>query len=1783
MTVRKLILLGVFFSTLYINGFSQTFTKYPKEWRRVDSLIDIAGLPKTALSEVRKIYARAKKEWQEAEQIKALIYITRLQVLTRDQYLPQVIKQMEIDIGKSTELAAAILNSLQAELYWNYFQAHRYILYNRTNTENFNQEDISTWSAAELQKKIASLYLRSLDKELLLRKNNLTGLAPIIIKGNSTQLRPTLYDLLAHRALDYFKNNESEVTRPVYAFEIIQPEAFAAALVFKAYNFSSVDSFSNPYKALKIYQRLIGFHLKDKNASALADVDIERIEFVHNSAVMENKEQLYEQALKAAIDQYQPQGGATQAGYLLALYYKNLSQEGLPDTTHRLERAKAHHILKRIVADSAVKNQGWTNSYNLLKEINKPSFSFEIEKVNLPAQPFRALIKYQNIAALSFRILQVRNLPSNFLSINDEKSWQRLKASPYLKTWRQSVPATNDYLEHSVEIKIDSLPLGTYILLASADTSFEAKNNLLGAGLFHISNISYVNKENKIFVLDRAEGQPLENSKVTVYQRNYNQAFLPPKTRLGEYLTDKNGWVELPKRNQPMGNYFFEIQYDADTLSLEQPLYYFYSNSFTRGDENKIFFYTDRSIYRPDQMVFFKGIAIKKDSLLNTISTNYPATIYLRNVNFDIVDSLEVTTNDFGSFSGKFHIPQTGLNGVYTITDKYNSNTTEIRVEEYKRPTFDISFDSISTTYKLEDSIRLTGLVKSYAGNLMDGVRVNYHIMRRSNFIYRWERYPTISPTEIAHGNTITDKEGKFSIWFKAHADKKINKNLSPFFDFQVIADVTNGNGETRSEEEYFKAGYQSILIQVKIPEKMAVDSLRTLNIRTENTMGRFVAAQLTLTVRPLIGENRLIRKRLWKAPDQFILSREAFILYFPHDEYKEETDYTKWPEGDIISTQTDSTKEDGAWQWKGLPLKPGFYCLTMRTKDKEGKEIKVVSYIELFNNKINRLESPQYLWTYQGNPTIEPGQAFAITIGTSANIFLIQEVNKQKDTSSHFYFTKLNKEKTNFSFAVTEKDRGGYGVNFFFVKDNRLYQYHRTINVPWSNKDLHIQYVSFRDKTLPGSKETWKIKITGRHQQKVIAESLVSMYDASLDQFSAREWSRPELWPIYQSFPAWNGGQNFNTVPSNLSYLFDPLRYFTTIYDRLLPALTNQNNYFFNRLSRSALRISVPGPFEQDKPSNGALVFSNKDSATSLYQTKWKPAGVTSSFQTRKNFEETAFFFPGLKTDGQGITEFTFSVPDALTKWKLQIISHTKDLAFGTSQNEMVVQKPLMVQTNMPRFLRQGDHVELTATLVNLSDTEITGQVQLELKDGSGLRSVDGWFLNSFPHQYFTVPARRSVVVQFPLQVPNEFNSTLLWRIVAKTAMLSDGEENILPVLTDKILVTETLPLSMIGNGHKKVDFKNLLTSASSETLQNHALAVEYTSNPSWYILQSLPYFMQESYQCTEQTWNRYFANSLGSYIVHSSARIQKVWDQWKQNDTEALVSPLEKNQQYKTTLLEETPWVLDARNEQEQKKNISRLFDSNQIKRELAGDLEKLNAMQFADGSFPWFKGGPPDLFITQYIMTGMAHLKKATGSNPSADLRDMANKAITWIDTKMVELYKKQTTGKTTKHTLSSYAVQYIYMRSYFKDYPLAEAARAAHAFFTAQAVQNWVRQSISLKAMIALALFRNGNSKVALAILKSIKETALYNEELGTYFKEAEAGWFWWQAPVESQSVVLEAFNEISQDLPMVNGLRTWLIKNRQTTHWQSTKATAEACYAFLFTGTSWLDKEPLVAG
>ncbi|WP_343669822.1 alpha-2-macroglobulin family protein [Chitinophaga sp.] len=1813
---------------------------YDNHWKKVQEL-DNKGLPKSALEEVNVIYKNALQQKNEGQLLKTLIFrIKYVNVKNENPATDDNLKVVDEQNVVFTPTVRAILQSMKGELLWNYYQTNRYQLYSRTAIASDTSSDVSTWTADRLNKEITAAYGASLKDAAQLKKVNIADYDVIIEKGqNSRNLRPTLYDLLAHRALDYYKSGESNFRQAANQFELLDPAAFAPAATFATHTFQVTDSTSLQYKALLLLQDLLRFHTQDGKA-ALLDVDLERINYMHDAAVMPDKELLYAKALQTMQQNYTGENGVTAVIYQLAAYYQGIGngKDNVGELTPSAAMKQAVSLCEQAIKQ-APNTVGAGNCKSLLDDIHRKSLEVSAEQVNLPDEPFRALVHYKNVNKLYFRIAKIderfrRQLKAQ-LEANEgyeernNKYWNLILNKKSQQTWDVALPGTDDYREHAAEVKVAALPLGLYMLVGSTTPEFSKDQNIITVQFIHVSNLSYISRSSTdsdngkdLYVLHRKTGAPLQGVKLNVYTQQNNAGFKVTQS----VVSAKDGSIALKAETQYSSNKY-ELISDADTLAPDDYNYIYRYNSYrdnSGAPDHQSFLFTDRGIYRPGQLVYFKGIVVNRNAVVDMdrkVLAGYKTTVTLLDRNGQKVDSMQVTANEYGSYAGKFRLPENQLNGLFRIEESNNGGSVGFSVEEYKRPKFYVEFDTLKGSYRLNDTIRVKGKALAYAGNNIDGAKVTYRVMRQARFPYWWwsRKAPSYSPArQIATGTTETAADGSFTVNFPALPDLGIAAAQKPVFTYSIQADITDINGETRTGNQHVSVGYQAMEISIGLADRVLPQDLEKVAITTENLNGVFEPADVAVTLKPLTHPGRLLRARYWEQPDQFTLSREEYEKTFPHDIYSDEDDQNTWKRGNAVVSKQVKTQATTAVPLAVKSLAAGWYELEVSTTDKFGEKVIQKKAFELVDSNASRLSYPAYSWTYTDDKPLQPGQTARFLIGSSApDLHVIETIGTNVQSVQSNTFT-VNNGVTDRKYIVKEEDRGNVVLQYAFVKDNRVHTEERIVRVPWSNKELEVTIETHRDKILPGAKEEWHVKIKGEKRDKIGAELLAAMYDASLDAFKANEWSIPDLYPYKTSLAAWEGGTNFkeqsgnsynfivdNAEQKEIPFAYDGLNWFDALgngasiidfgegsglqavkvtgfgyarqyfgmYKDVAPG--GRARELKKGMAAPAPAVALAAPVAKADMEVSASLADKKEELYAVVEQTAAAPEPTKSAETvtpRTNFNETAFFFPDLRTDENGNITFSFTVPEALTRWRFMSLAHTKDAAFGYAESSVITQKPLMVQPNAPRFIREGDKIIFSAKISNLADSALTGEARLELLDATTMKPVDGWFQNVYPAQHFTVQKGQSTAVTFPLQIPYKFGSSLLYRIVATAGKFSDGEENAVPVLTNSMLVTETLPLTMRGDGKKEFTFEKLLQSNASETLQQHALTVEYTGNPTWYAVQALPYLMEFPYECSEQVFNRYYANTLATYITNALPGVKSMFEKWKTTDTTALQSNLQKNEELKSVLLQETPWVLAAKNEAEQKRNIALLFDLKKMSAEQQKALEQLRQKQLPSGAFPWFNGMWEDQFVTQYILAGIGRLQQVGAVN-SPDADAIVNKGLAYVDRKMDDWYHelKRNKADMSKQHIGYIESHYLYMRSLLNK-PVDEKYNESYQYYLGQAKKYWLQQSTYTQAMLAIVL----NDK---AIIRSLKENATNNAEIGMYWKNVTAGYWWYQAPIETQAMLIEAFQRVGHDSVAVGDMKTWLLKNKQTNNWHTTKATADACYAMLLGGANWLTTNP----
>lgn len=1784
--------LFIFLLLLPMSLFAQNNTElYAKEWRKADSLQQ-RGMPESAAKIATAIYAKAKMKNQQVQMMKAQLFLMGTGFERSEDRWKDLIEQSD-SLSRATAFPEnAIWKSITAELYWQYYSQNRWQIMNRTKlATNVPNPDFELWDTDRFYTTIAKLFQSSITRAKELEQINIKQYAVLLSKAiNSESYRPTLYDLLVFRALSFFENDEKDLTKPAFAFTINDEIAFAPAMEFAQHRFRTNDTNALQYQALEIYQRLLQLHSNDEVKDAYLDADLQRLQFVYNHSTATKKKGLYAKALNnfSKANATHPLAALAIVSALQVQQEENNSAHhrgtnGKENTSRNLTALKKS--LEQVIAKYP-STEGAALAQNRLNDILAKSIQLTIEEVVLPQEPSKILVTYKNTPRLSLRIVRVAETLLEHDN-NTEKHKAKLLSSNPIYTEQFSLPATEDLHQHSTEIKINALEKGNYAVIVSANESFSSKDNIIQYAVFQVSALSTIQANERGYVLNRKTGTPIANATVLLYKNEYDYNNQRNKTTLIKSLqTANDGHYNLSLAQ--VYNYTMKLIANGDTLETAQ--YYQGRNGYNSPNHRQTFFFTDRAIYRPGQTIYYKGIMVQVEDAgrKNKVLANEKTEISFYDVNNTKIASSTFTTNEFGSFTGTFTAPQGVLTGNMHIGN--DNGGVYFSVEEYKRPKFFVEIDTLKNAVALNDKVSLKGKAMAYAGNAVDNAKVKYRVVRNTRFPYWWYAYrwgfPQSEQMEIANGETITDKDGLFKIDFIALPDETVNPESLPIFSYSITTDVVDINGETRTGNSTIEVGYTALQIVANMPTQIVANDIDKITITTKNLNNVFVATPMQLKVSRLQSPAIPLRNRLWQMPDQYLMDSTTFKQYFPTDVYKNEDDKINWPIAETIFTHSFQTKADGSIApLSTLIHTSGWYVFEMTIKDKNGKELTEKKYAEIMVKGQANTTKPLTILAAQTQ--LQPNEKAQLTLLSAYNNLYVLQIVDDASYQTKWNQINLDGKPKVWELQITEAQRGGMAINYATVKNNRFYTEEVYLSIPWSNKELNISWETHRDKLQPNEKEKWTMVVLGEKKEKIAAELMATLYDASLDALRPHSWRIQDLYPSFYANKDWKG-LNFGTKigigivdidrPDFISYekvyatLNTPIiegRYDLRFMASDGVALSGESY----KAKTMAAPVSIAGARkEANQTLEGAVVeqeaISNIDAKKNEQQT----------IQPRKNLQETAFFLPQLRTDANGNIIMEFTMPEALTEWKLMALAHTKNMRIGTLEGKVKTQKDLMVIPNLPRFFRQGDEMNITTKISNLSDKELAGVATLTILNAATLQPLNIPFRLQQSEQTFTVAKGQSTTATWRVHIPESIYEPVVVRITARAGNFTDGEENTLPVITNRILVTETLPMWMNGNGTKKFNFDKLKASANSASLAQHALTIEYTSNPAWYAVQALPYLMEYPYECAEQTFNRYYATALAAHIIQQSPKIKAIFDRWNlESKTASFTSPLTHNEELKTALLEETPWVMEAINETEQRKNIAQLFDTYKLANELEATTRKLKDMQLSNGAFSWFKGMYEDRYITQYIITGIGRLQQLGVAISQKDMQEIVSKALPYLDGEMKRSYDQLLRNKIKmeEQHISYHDAQFLYMRSFFAQempYPIA------YQYYQKQAAKFWPSFNPYIKGMLAIAMYRNDDKKTAKDIIQSLRETAIHKEELGMYWKPSNSYW-WYEAPIESQALLIEAFKVVANDDKAIDEMRRWLLKHKQTNNWHTTKATADACYALLLTGTDWLLASP----
>lgn len=1688
MKIRYLSLIVLLVMSVFAPMQAQT---YDNLWKELE-VLERKDLPKSVISEAMKIYDKAKAEQNVPQMMKA--YLTAMQyrsLLTPDSLKVDMngLEQWASQTGSMED--KAILYSILGEM----------------------------TMPADVKKGLGYLQASLKDKDWLLLIP-VEKLRPMVRVGEASKryFRDNLYNLLARRAIQIMQQYRWQA-----AAKANQTNSLSVDMTdmdqFVTYQFVPVSDCDLTAAVMQTYQSLLKAYDTETEREGWLLTGIDALNYLYRNFSGNFSNDVCQQELRKWIHTYPAVKTVPEAYLALAqfLQYQN----------NQVERLR---IVREGIAGYP-RYEGINQLKNIEKEILNASLSLEIATA-YPGEQQSVKVNYKNLTGITLQLYKV-NLPVTSAVLQNRTTHFESKYARLQREEHFSLKPTTDYLNVDTTLTIQAPQAGIYFLKAVPD----GKKGVSDGTLMNVTALKTIYRPLpdgtlELVVVDAVSGQPVSEAEVTIYTEK-GGGYSPQQT----YQADKQGTLKLDFLNS--NKYWYNAHTAADNampiLNLWKNDYYYKESK--RKEVLQLF--TDRSIYRPGQTVYVSGLAYEMEKDSTRVLADKKYTVSLYDANNNETGKVEVRTNGFGSFSGQFVLPSPCLTGYFSL--RAADTSVSFKVEEYKRPTFDVTFEPVKVEYQVGDSIEVVGMAKTFAGAPVQNARVHYNISRSYAWVWRfmgrgsarWE------------GEAMTDADGKFSV--PVHFEIDSDRRESPlwYYTYNIQADVTDGAGETQQANLSLPLGSTSMVLNMdNLPDNLVKEKKLEIKLTAMNLSGEPVDTPVTYQVVEMEEQKDGQEKEGRKVLTGTVEANKSFV-----------------PEAIYA-------------------LPSGNYRLKLSAKDTQGRECTASKNFLLFS--LNDKRPPFVItdWFYQDGLEFDAASPATVYIGSSEkNVYLLYDVfagNKRLESKR----IELSDSVVSFRFPYKKEYGDGILVSMAFVKDGRLYSHNARIMKPAPEKKLQLKWTTFRDKLRPGQQEEWKLTVLYPDGSPAEAEMLATMYDASLDKiYSAHKLDFGVDFHYVVPLTYWNTSYMRNAY----LYVDFPLKRLRAVpleYSELIIPSTGRMEAMVVGYGGSP-RATLAGALKI-RGRSAANAVMNQEAVTDMVlqeemvetsaQEKVEMGSSeelaeTGDIQIRENFAETAFFYPQLRTNEKGEVSISFVLPESLTRWKFMGLAHTRNVDYGKIEATATASKEFMLQPNMPRFVRVGDKANIAASLMNLSDKGVKGTVRMELFNPE----TEKVFYSQ--KQKFDVKGGETGHVNFTFEVGDKY-AVMACRMVADGDTFSDGEQRYIPVLTDKQWVTETVPLNVNGEGAHIFSLENLFNK-HSKTASEQRLTVEFTARPAWYAVQALPVVANPQNEDALSWATAYYAHSLAACIVKENPRIKQIFDSWKaQSGTkETFMSNLQKNQELKNILLAETPWLTEATNEAEQKQRIATLFDLNTMNSQLAVSVEKLGELQNADGAWSWYKGMQGSRYVTTQVMEMLVRLNALTHQDADSRMQPMIQKGFEYLGKQAAEEYKSMKEAE-KKGAVglrpSEQVLRYLYICVLDGKAPVD---KKVNQYFIDKLSGEGKELTIYGKALGAIILQQAGKVAEAKLFMQSLMEYSVVTDEMGRYFDTPKARYSWFSYKIPTEVAAMEAIQRITKDTKAIDEMKRWLLKQKQTQTWETLIATADAVYALMATGAS----------
>lgn len=1472
------------------------------------------------------------------------------------------------------------------------------------------------------------------------------------------------------------------------------------------------------------YDFLHDYYEKAGNRAATCFCALKMIQQNRKGNTLKMQKSKYLQSIDSLIAKY---GDLTVAGELAIERYNfmDASEDATPED-------KMNYIDYALVKWGAWPRMNILR--NAVKRLTMPYFNVSLgDRVSLPGVPRKVVIaSLCNISELTMTVRRVNISGDTYkdpLNPGDYDELRKLIVPGDVFTQTRRYIGLPPYKIVSDSMQIDGLEKGVYLVEFTTDNV----NVPVERALLRVSNLMLITEKLpsdnvRVVVVNATTGEPVPGAKIRITSIDHRNA----DNRDVETLTCNNAGETLYTVKNDRIQQFYIYTDDDKAYPEISPIgnYSYYDN---KRSVDYVNIYTDRRIYRPGQTVHVAALAYNHNSETkrSVALSGKTVTLTLRDANYKEVAKQKVVTDGFGMASADFALPAACLPGSFSVRcDFGNNGFTSFSVEEYKRPTFDVQFDKLTANYRSGDTVAVKGSAKTYAGVPVQRARVVYTVTRRPSMLWRY--YGGGDETVQILSDTIaTGTDGTFSIKVPVALPETMDERPNRFYSFDIKADVTDMAGETHNGETSIPLSDRPTSLTCDMPERVERDSLKTVTFLYRNNAGEKIDGDVTF--------------------------------------YIDDQKYT---------CKANVPAEISSAQFKSMKHRLRAYCGN-DTIDRE---------FVVFTMQDKKAVVETHDWFYASAEEFSAdGRPVYVQLGAS-------------DSLLHVFYTVFAGDRILENGTMTLRDelhtreltyKPEYGdgilLNYAWVKDGILYRHNVSLRRPKEDTRLQMKWTTFRDRLTPGQKEEWTLSVSRPDGTPAAAQLMATLYDKSLDQLRSHSWTL--AMPVYYSLPftMWTGRyiSNLGVYGEMPLKLFDERGLDFGHYDLSLMGMFAVEEVCAAEgdvlkakpvVAQPALAMDRVVKVGYGRPTGensnkklnitGALSPVTLDAGTVKDTEALSPVtletGTEQKPQVRENFNETAFFYPGLTTDADGNINIKFTLPESITTWKFMGIAHDKDMNSGMLESEIVAQKTVMVQPNVPRFVRTGDKVSISARLFNTSEKDVTGTARLSLLNPENEKEIF--------HQTvkYAVKKGETEAVSFSFDMSDVDNDGLLiCRVTASGRGYSDGEQHYLAVMPDRELVTNTKAFTWDGAGEHTIDLKQMFAMNDKD----NKLTVEYTDNPSWLILQTLPTIAETSENNALSLAAAYYAGSLGRNIVKNVPDFKRVLDLWSQEsgDETSLMSSLQKNEELKSVVLSETPWLMEAEKEADQKRLLTGFFDESAMEYRLNDVLTKLKKLQNGDGSFSWWPGMGGNVYMTSAVAEMLVRLNAMTGTDK--ETAGMLTSAIDYLGMKMsveVENLKKAESKGEKNLRPSEMAVTYLYICA-LDGRELSSKRKAEYEYLVKLLEKQNGQLTIAGKANVAVIMSGSGRREKAAELLRSVKEYTVFNEEMGRYFDTPKAYYSWYDYRIPTQTAVIEALQAITpEDVTTIREMQRWLLQSKRTQGWDTPMNNVDAVYAFM---------------